>query len=104
VVDHGNGPALRQATQSKLRAEQTPAVCFRRIKEISWNAQNRLHRRFCALVARGKSRQKAITAIARELLGFIWALLQEFYQPGSSVPRAIAPPVPRKRSYELRPA
>ena len=28
VVDHGNGPALRQATQSKLRAEQTPAVCF----------------------------------------------------------------------------
>ena len=76
----------------------------RRIKELSWNAQTRLHKRFCALVAKGKNRQKAIIAIARELLGFIWAVLHEHHQPGSIAPRAITPTVSRKRSYELQPA
>jgi len=34
----------------------------RRLKEISWRAQNRLYRRSRALLARGKSRQKTVTA------------------------------------------
>jgi transposase len=69
-----------------------------RIREISWNAQSRLYQRYGALVAHGKCRQKAITAIARELLGFIWALLREFRNPGSVPPRAAKRPV---RSYTM---
>jgi transposase len=44
------------------------------IRAISWKAQQRLHRRYVTLVARGKPEQKAITAVAREFLGFIWAV------------------------------
>jgi len=42
------------------------------LKDISWKAQHRLHRRYYRLMARGKLKQKVITAVARELLGFIW--------------------------------
>jgi transposase len=44
------------------------------VKAIAWKAQHRLHKRYCRLVARGKPKQKAVTAVARELLGFIWAI------------------------------
>jgi transposase len=36
----------------------------------------RLHKRYWSLVMKGKARQKAIVAIARELVGFIWAIMQ----------------------------
>ena len=49
----------------------------RRAKEVSWRAQNRLHARFNRLRGRRLQRNKAITAIARELSGFIWELLRE---------------------------
>jgi transposase len=42
--------------------------------EIAWKAQQRLHQRYARLTARGKSKQHAVTAVARELLGFIWAI------------------------------
>jgi transposase len=42
------------------------------IVEIAWKAQLRLTGRFRRLVARGKSRPKVATAIARELTGFVW--------------------------------
>ncbi len=44
------------------------------VKEIAWKAQHRLSGRYRKLVGRGKSKQQAITAVARELLGFIWAI------------------------------
>ena len=34
----------------------------------------RLHTRYRALTARGKSKQQVVTAIGRELLGCIWAI------------------------------
>ncbi len=37
-------------------------------------AQHRLHRRYGQLTARGKVKQQAVTAVGRELLGFIWAI------------------------------
>ena len=37
-------------------------------------AQHRLHKRYRKLGAAGKSQGKIITAITRELLGFIWAI------------------------------
>jgi transposase len=44
------------------------------VKAIAWRAQHRLHDRYRALLAKGKTKQKVITALGRELLGFIWAL------------------------------
>lgn len=44
------------------------------LNEIAWKAQHRLHRRYTALQARGKPHTKAMTAIGRELLGFVWAI------------------------------
>ena len=43
-------------------------------RQIAWKAQQRLHKRFAALTARGKESNVAATAIARELLGFMWAI------------------------------
>lgn len=45
-------------------------------RDIAWAAQLRLHRRYQRLLARGKRSPVAITAVARELLGFIWAIAQ----------------------------
>ena len=69
-----------KVSQELSRRQQGQA---RRIKEISWSAQNRLYRRQRALKARGKSAQKAMTAVARELAGFLWALYHEWKRPGS---------------------
>lgn len=44
------------------------------VKEISWKAQNRLNSKFRRLMGRGKPSQKAVVAVARELLGFIWSV------------------------------
>jgi transposase len=58
------GPALRQRQ----------AGCREDIKAIAWKAQHRLHGRYRHLMARGKAKPQVVTAIARELLGFIWAI------------------------------
>jgi transposase len=52
------------------------------IREISWKAQHRLHSRYVALALRGKHRNVVITAVARELLGFIWAVGKEVERSG----------------------
>ena len=44
------------------------------IIEIAWKAQNRLHKRYSKLTMAGKDQRKVMTAIGRELLGFIWAI------------------------------
>jgi transposase len=47
------------------------------VQKIAQRAEQRLARRFRKLVDRGKSSQKAVTAVARELVGFVWAIAQE---------------------------
>jgi transposase len=42
----------------------------------AWTAQHRLHRRYARFAARGKPKQHIVTAVARELTGFVWAALQ----------------------------
>jgi transposase len=49
-------------------------VLSEEVKEIAWKAQHRLHQRYRTLSAAGKEKQKVITAVGRELLGFIWAI------------------------------
>lgn len=44
------------------------------VKEIAWKAQWRLHTRYKKLAARGKNKNQIVTAVGRELLGFIWAI------------------------------
>lgn len=44
------------------------------VKEIAWKAQDRLHKRYRKLGAAGKDNRKIAPAVARELLGFIWAI------------------------------
>jgi transposase len=43
----------------------------------AWTAQQRLHRRYARLAARGKPKQHIVTAVARELTGFVWAALTQ---------------------------
>lgn len=45
--------------------------------ERSWRAQQRLHRRWRRMAARGKPHQKIVVACARELAGFVWAIATE---------------------------
>jgi transposase len=60
----GVGPALRK------RQEGVPEE----IREIAWKAQIRLSKRYARLMAAGKDQRKIVTAVGRELLGFIWAI------------------------------
>jgi transposase len=61
-------PRVGRNKQQKVDAA-SPAV-----REIAWKAQYRLHRRYRALIRRGKLKTVAVTAVARELAGFIWAV------------------------------
>jgi hypothetical protein len=45
-----------------------------RVKDIAWKAQNRLHDRYVMLLGRGKNKQRTVTAVARELAGFVWSI------------------------------
>jgi transposase len=44
------------------------------VKAIAWNAQHRLNYRYRRLIGKGKAKQQVVTAVAREMLGFIWAI------------------------------
>lgn len=44
------------------------------VKAIAWKAQYRLNKRYKAMQARGKNKNQIVTALGRELLGFIWAV------------------------------
>jgi transposase len=62
----------RPAVGSRLRKRQ--ATLSEEVKAIAWKAQRRLHARYRTLLDRGKCRQHAVTAMGRELLGFVWAI------------------------------
>lgn len=47
------------------------------VKKIAWKAQQRLHKRYKAFAARGKNKNQTVTALGRELLGFVWAVALE---------------------------
>jgi transposase len=55
----------------KQRQDRAPASAIAR----AWAAQQRLYRRYQRLAARGKPKQHVVTAVARELTGFLWATL-----------------------------
>lgn len=64
-------PRVGKEKQEKVAAAP-PAV-----REIAWKAQCRLSARYRALTRKGKLKTVAVTAVARELSAFIWAINRE---------------------------
>jgi transposase len=50
------------------------AAAPREVREIAWKAQHRLTSRYRTLTRNGKKPTVAVTAVARELSGFVWAI------------------------------
>jgi transposase len=63
----------RVGASKQLKVEAAPPA----VREITWKAQHRLYKRYRALIRRGKLKTVAITAVARELAGFIWAVSRQ---------------------------
>jgi len=57
----------------KERQEELP----KSVRQIAWRAQLRLCARYRRLLRAGKCQQQTVTAIARELAAFIWAIARE---------------------------
>jgi len=57
----------------QLRLEHQPQS----IQDISWKAQVRLCKRYQRLVAKGKHAHGVTVAMARALVGFVWAMAKE---------------------------
>jgi transposase len=51
------------------------------VRRIAWKAQERLHRLYQRLLARGKQHQTIVVAVARELIGFLWVIEREMALP-----------------------
>ena len=64
-------PFLGDALRHRQRGAPADVI------DRAWHAQHRLHRRYRRLAARGKPKQHIVTAIARELSGFLWAALTQ---------------------------
>jgi transposase len=64
----------RPAVNGRLLRRQKSLTLSDETKRIAWKAQQRLHKRYTALTARGKHKNQVMTALARELLGFLWAI------------------------------
>lgn len=56
-----------------LRLEKPAKV----IQDISWKVQGRLCKRYRQLIARGKHANHVVVALARELVGFMWAMAKQ---------------------------
>ena len=86
ITKAGNGHARRLLIEAAWHARHKPAIpaALRQRREgqppeivaQADVAQQRLHRRYWRLVQRGKPPTVATTAVARELVGFVWAALQ----------------------------
>src|SRR5258705_1475599 len=83
---HQNGQRAFETNRRRSGMELSSPTCIwyglrkrqesisEEVKEIAWKAQHRLHKRYMRLAAAGKDKRKITTAVARELLGFIWAI------------------------------
>jgi transposase len=72
VIEAAWAYRYRPAVGATLRKRQ--AAASEEVKAIAWKAQHRLHARYRHLTARGKCQQETVTAVGRELFGFIWAI------------------------------
>ena len=85
ITRAGNGYARRILVEAawayRFRASKSAAIRVRsrgvsdEVQRIAWLAQERLCARYRKLVARGKNKNRTVVAIARELAGFVWAIV-----------------------------
>lgn len=66
----------KMSREIEKRQEGLPQV----VRDIGWKAQIRLCKRYRRLMSRRKQHNVAITAVARELSGFIWAISKEMME------------------------
>jgi len=95
ITKAGNAHVRRMLVEAawtyRFRARITRALLKRQeglpqhIRDIAWKAQLRLCARYRYLWARGKARQVVVTAIARELCAFMWAIANEVEVPATSM-------------------
>jgi transposase len=94
ITKTGNGHA-RQALIEGAWSYRYPAKVSRQIQErqenlprsiqdIAWKAQVRLCKRYRRLTSRGKNPNVAVTAVARELAAFMWAIAREVKRSASA--------------------
>jgi transposase len=69
----------RKTAHLRRKAEKTSEA----VREIAWKAQKRLCKRFWYLINKGKLPVESCTAVARELVGFIWAIACEVIGKGT---------------------
>jgi transposase len=84
ITKTGNAHLRRVLGEAAWAYRFKPAVCgalrtrqkeqSEEVKAIAWKAQHRLNARYRRLASRGKPQPQVVTAVARELLGFIWAI------------------------------
>jgi transposase len=84
ITKTGNSHLRRVLVESAWHYRHRPRLCKRqtelqgslppKIASIAWTAQERLHRRYWALSSKSKPSAKIVTALARELAGFVWAI------------------------------
>jgi transposase len=87
ITKAGNGHARRVLVEGawayQYPAKVSPHIRQRleglpqSVQQIAWKAQVRLCKRFRRLVAKGKHPNVVVTAIARELAAFMWAIARE---------------------------
>jgi transposase len=88
-------PLVSEAMQKRQEGQIKP------VRMIAWKAQTRLNKRFKRLAARKKS-VVAVTAIARELVGFIWAIACAV-KPRAQEPKPEIIRTCKGRVYQLNP-
>ena len=84
ITKTGNSHLRRVLVESAWHYRHQPKLCKRqkelqrslspKIAAIAWSAQQRLHRRYWALQNKSKPSAKIVTALARELAGFVGAI------------------------------
>jgi transposase len=87
ITKTGNGRARRALIEAAWAYRHNPKISVqiqkrieslpKPIQDIGWKAQLRLCKRFRRLSARGKHANIAVTAVARELIAFMWAIAKE---------------------------
>lgn len=86
ITKAGNPHVRWKLIESAWHARHRPALSIRlrrrtvgvpqEVCDIAWAAQKRLYKRYWAMIGRNKRSQIAAVAVARELVGFIWAIGQ----------------------------
>ena len=84
VTKTGNGHVRRVLVESAWHCQRTPRISKnlkermkdqpQEIRKIAWEGQKRLFHRYHHLTSKGKRSTVTVTALARELAGFVWAI------------------------------